>query len=477
MTAEVTRKLGCAGLLALGLLVSCGGSASRDGEARPSSSTGGTSAGGTANDPITSTGGNASAAAGAPIGGGTASSTGGSPEGGSVDHSGGEAGAAGAASALPLPPGCHPHSPMETPDLCGLSVDCDSAPAVRTYCHRLDSKQWECQCANQDSMYRLEDAAGLEACALAAGLCSDEHPKLGAESCEQANADGAQNSCSVDINCSTPMELRVPSDAHAWRLRSVSARCDREQSHQAFRCSCTVDTQAQNYRLVAENGELACVPLANFCMKGEPPVYSNPEVCVGASSLLDDGSCWGGDECGPQLTLTDQVSLADLATRSVSCDPNPQGGSDCMCGDEESAFQFHLSESTSAASCDASVPNCNPQAVIKTTGPPTCTPPPSDDWGDWCEADLSCSQQATVDDRSLVARAFLGVLCRRDGAGMPWRCSCASGPKTSQVPLGAPDANGPQACSQASTVCLQSLGLFIGPYVDPMPGPPEPLVE
>jgi hypothetical protein len=476
LTAKGTLKLWCAGLLALGSLVSCGGSTSRDGDARPSTSTGGTSSGGTAND-RPAAGGNASGGAGAANGGDTAPSTGGSPEGGNVDESGGETSAAGAAPALPLLPGCQARSPTETSEFCRLTVDCDSAPSTPTYCHRLDSKHWECQCAYQDIMYRLEDAAGIQACALAAGLCSDEHPKLGAEICEQANPQSAQNSCSVDVTCTAPVELRVPSDAHAWRERFDSTRCDREQSDEAFRCSCTVGTQTQQYRLVAASGELACAPLADFCMKGEAPVYSNPEVCTSTSSNVDGGRCWGGAECGPHLALTDQVNLADLATRTASCDPNAKGGSDCVCGDESSAFQFHVSGAPSTASCETALLNCNPQAVIKTTGPATCTPPPTDDWGDWCEANLICNQDATVDNRSLVALAYLDVLCLRDGEGLPWRCSCASGPKVSQVPLGAPGASGPQACSQASAVCLESPGLLIGTYRDPLPGPPDPVAK
>jgi len=481
LTAKVTLKFWCAGLLALGSLVSCGGSTSQHGDARPSTSTGGTSSGGTstggtAND-RPAAGGNASGGAGAPNGGDTAASTGGSPEGGNVNESGGDTSAAGAAPALPLLPGCQARSPTETPDFCRLTVDCDSAPSIPTYCHRLDSKQWECQCANQDIMYRLDDAAGIQACALAAGLCSDEHPKLGAESCERANPQSAQNSCSLDVTCTAAIELRVPSDAHAWRERFDSTRCDRDQSDQAFRCSCTVGTQTQNYRLVAGSGELACAPLADFCLKGEAPVYSNPEVCTSTSSDFAGGPCFGGAECGPHLALTDQVSLADLVTRSSSCDPNPKGGSDCVCGDESSGFQFHVSEAPSAASCETALLNCNPQAVIKTTGPATCTPPPTDDWGDWCEGNLTCSQEATVDDRSVVAQTYLDTLCRRDAPGMPWRCSCASGPKISQIQLGAPGSNGPQACSQASAICLQSPGLFIGPYVDPSLGPPEPVAK
>ena len=467
----MTSRLWQTGLLVLGLLAGCGGSASRrDADAQPSSP-----AGGAASDPSASAAGNATAGdAAAPAGGGNGTSTGGVPDGGSQDF-GGVAGA-GTEPSLALPPGCRPRTPMETADICSLAVDCDTSPSVRTYCHRLDSGRWECQCANQDAMLWLEDAAGIQACALAARLCSDQDLELGEESCEHTTESSGQDSCTVDVACGSPIALDGATDARASLMRFGSARCDRSDPASAFDCACSNGMLKSNYTMQADSGELACGPLADFCMSGATPVFDGEETCSPLYSDSNSDECHRSDGCGRHMPLTDDVSLARPEQRYTSCAANPGGGSECSCSDQASSFLFQVSSPPDDASCESSMRNCDPDALIERVGPARCEPLTVDMLGDdMCREVLTCDQDATVDDRRIVAHGNMILVCRRAQAGMPWLCSCASERETDRLELGAPTANASQACTQAFAACLERLGVHIGLSQDPIE-PPDPFL-
>jgi hypothetical protein len=466
----MTPRLWQTGLLALGLLAACGGSASRH-DGRPSSP-----AGGEAGAPSAAAGENATAgSAGDPAGGKNGISTGGAPGGGDSQDFGGEPGA-GAEPALTLPPGCQPRTPMETADICSLAVDCDTSPSVRTYCHRLDSGRWECQCANQDSTFRLENSAGIQACALAARLCSDDDLELGEESCEHSNESSDQDNCALDVACGNSIALDGATDARAWLMRFGGARCDRSNPTEAFGCTCSNGTLTSNYAVTADSGELACGPLADFCISGAPPVFDGEEACSPMYSDSTGDYCQRFDACGPPMPLTDDVSLAQPVQRSTYCEPSPGGGSACSCSDSsDTAFLFQVSTAPGEATCESAMRNCDPNAVIERTGPARCEPLDLYPTGpDSCSAVLTCDQDATVDNRSIVAHGSVRLLCGRAEAGTPWVCSCASELEIARLELGAVNANASQACTQASATCLQQLGVHLGPSHDSIE-PPDPL--
>ena len=479
-------------LLVLGLVAGCGGSTSpQDPNPRSPSPTGG--AGGIQAPAAgrSATGGNGTAPASGRAGTGAggagdagsqdvgAAGDGGSQGGGNPGNagsppSGGSAGAGGV-SALPLPPGCQPRTPSETPDLCSLAVDCDSSPSVRTYCHRLDSGQWECQCANQEFLYRLEDAAGLQACALAARLCSDGELDLGEESCERSSDSSDEDSCSIDFACQKPVAIDATTGARAWQTRFGSARCDGSDAGRSFRCTCT-DGETNSYDLLADSSELACGPFADFCMSGETPVYDGAEACSLIYATSDSEGCQRAAGCGMQMLLTDDVSLVQSRERYANCVPRAGGGSECFCTELDSAFVFYLSAAPDYASCESSIANCDSNAVIEPTGPATCEPLAADpQGGNQCSGFAICIQPATVDDRSIEARGSVNLLCRRTAPGMPWSCSCASGQDTARFELGEPGADASEACSQGISACLEQMGLHIGPSGDTVQ-PPDPIL-
>jgi hypothetical protein len=228
--------------------------------------------------------------------------------------------------------------------------------------------------------------------------------------------------------------------------------------------------------LLADNSELACGPFADFCISGETPVYDGAEACSPLYTTLDSEGCQRAAGCGPQMPLTDDVSLVQSQERYARCVPRPGGGSECSCSELDTTFVFYVTAAADNASCESSIANCDPNAVIEPTGPATCEPlDPGTQSGDQCGAFVLCGQPATVDDRRIEARGSVNLLCRRTAPGMPWSCSCASGEDTARFELGAPGANAAQACDQATAACLEQMGMHIGPSGDTVQ-PPDPLL-
>jgi hypothetical protein len=466
------------GLLMMALLVGCGSTASRrqpEPEAtggapddRPSSAGEGAIAG---------SAGAIAGSAGATAGSAGAAGVGGTGAGPSVGGSGGLAGSAGAAGSPPLmlPAGCEARSPVETSDTCSLAVDCNTSASLRTYCYRMESGPWECQCANQDSIYQVENIAGLQACALAAELCSGADLELGEESCERTKETSEEDSCVIDVSCGKPVKLGAAADAEARLMRFGTARCNRSGSDEAFSCSCkTGEPTHALFSLLADGGDAACGPFADLCMSGVSPVFDGEEQCLLGYFDSDAESCQRFASCGPEMTLGDDVSMLDLEQRHASCVATPDGGSDCSCSNSDSGFSFHLATPPNDASCEASIHNCDPNAVTETTGPASCEPlgAISSDQ-DACDVLLSCAQDGTIDGQSLLAKGIVNLMCRRAEPGMPWKCSCMSGPETTKFELGAPGASAEQACTQAPATCLDRLGVHLGPSMDlqPLPDP------
>lgn len=467
----MTSILGPTGLLLVLSLAACGGSTSdRQPEVQLPSSAGGLAPDQTSKGGTSPAGGSTSGSLGG-------SSTGGVSAGGSAD-TGGSVGAGGEASesALTLPPGCRPRAPTESTDICSLSVECDGSASARTNCYRLDSGLWECQCAFRDEVYRVEHAAGIEACAFAARVCLNDELDVGDETCERTSERGDQDSCATDITCLRPIDLDESSDARAWIVHSGFARCERSGSDVTFGCNCFDGSKHSKHTLLAEDAELACQSLADFCMRGEEPSFDGDEQCLPGYVTPSDEGCAVNERCGPTMPLAEGVELVQLADRFASCVASPSGGSDCFCSGQDSEFQFELSTPPDDSSCEAAIPNCDPRAVIEPIGPAKCedisAPDPAN--SDGCGATQRCVQEAKIDDRSILARGFLTLTCRRSAPGSAWRCSCASGPDSALFELGAASSNAPQACSQASSACLEQMGLYLGPQGN-LTSPPDPL--
>lgn len=460
-------RAGHIGLLLSLFIAACGGSSSRgrhDGQ-EPNGAGGADPHGAGAE---TQTGGTTTGAAGG-------AASGGSSGGSDIDNLGGmDAGPQ--APDLPLPSGCEARARTETADTCSLAVLCDTASRL-TSCHRLDSGRWQCQCQplHRDRIYQVENAPGLEACAVTASLCSENELVLGDESCDVANDSSGEEFCNLELACGRPIEVDLATDARAWLMRFGSANCSLAVSGKSFECSCASGDMASDYDLLVDSGALDCRPLLEFCMSGTSPEFDGEEECLMTNAISSNDGCERTEACIVPTPLTDEVSLGDLEPRYANCVPRADGESDCYCSDRTSTFNFRVSQAADDSACESSMLNCAPNAVIEATGSASCEPTSlTTTAGNACEIDLDCLQDATVDGREIVAKGRLLAYCGRTDQGTNWWCSCASDQATARFPLGLPEADASQACSQAAAQCLEHLTVHLGPYGE-FVQPPDPL--
>ncbi len=399
--------------------------------------------------------------AGIDLGGGAGGSAGGSGAGvddvglgvGGASHDfGGSAGAPGTPD-LTLPPGCRPQSPEETENLCRLVMECDTSPSVRTYCHRLDSGRWECQCAFHENLYQLENTAGLQACALAAELCSEPDLELGEEQCEPTTESSHPDDCRTELTCGRPIALETSTETQAWRVRIIDASCRRDGTGNTFGCTCQEDGATDRYTLRANGSDLACGPLADFCMSGATPEFIEEGACMLNSFMADSKTCNRVDDCGAQMPLTDDVSLLELQRRHATCGSLEGGGSKCSCG----GLLFQLPTPANSTSCESSISICDPNAVIVPKDLLSCEPPSVRlSGGNQCDASLMCLVDATVDGQSVPFYGDVQIHCRRAETDMPWVCWFHSRQNSGDIDIevGA-GADPTQACTDASAAILE----------------------
>jgi len=474
----MTRLYWSLGLIGLALLGGCGGSASsrrsngdsmdNDAGGEPGAS-GGTSVGGA--KPT-----NGAPASGGPTKGGHTSEDGGSASGGDMIGAAGGVGDAGAPATLPLPPGCEARARDETDTSCSLNAYC-SVQSQITHCGRLPSGHWQCRCEqNPGRTYEIEGAAGLSACAVAAGACGADESELAEETCEVRSDDSGDKDCRMTLACSRKVDVDFAPGAHAWLVREGWAQCGPSESGQSLWCQCTHGEAFNEYDLFADSEKAVCRPVVDFCMSASEPQLDGDERCVLARSTSSNDSCERIEDCSKVMPLAEGVELAKLQHHYGTCVARADGGSDCHCSTPSgSSYNLQVSDAPSDATCTFAATLCAEDVDIVPTSPASCQVSSQTAYGSTsCDGDLSCYQAATVDGQALVAEGRLLVRCARNEPSEPWQCSCASDQTTATFSLGVADASAWEACSQAPAACLERVDLQLGAYGEFL-YPPDPL--
>lgn len=155
-------------------------------------------------------------------------------------------------------------------------------------------------------------------------------------------------------------------------------------------------------------------------MSGAAPDFDGDQQCWLTGESANDEGGQRSESCAAPMPLTDKVSLAKAEGRYANCAPRPGGGARCYCSVGNSSFGFQVSGAPIAASCASSILNCDDEAVLQATGAASCQPSSLTAYTDSCEADLSCLQAATVDERQITAEGRLVLACARVEPGEPW---------------------------------------------------------
>lgn len=420
-------------------------------------------------------------AAGAGSGGAASVGVGGSPGSGGnlppgAGGAGGHAPPGDPGQALLLPPSCKPVTQMATEDGCMLDVYCDSFPYV-TSCQRLDSGRWRCSSdpRHTDRIYEIDGAAGIQACAITTWLSTEDQLTLGADSCQPVLESEGTNSCTTELFCGTTVVADFAPDAHVMLPRYGTVECEPSSFPDAISCTFRVNDKSTSSDLGVFSDTASCRSLAEFCMKTTAPGFDEPRTCLLAQATSTADGCQRSELCTSPLPATESPGFPSVESRYATCEPATGGGATCYCSVAQSYFSFHVASAPDDANCAATITSCEPTADIQPTDAATCQPTSHTESSDTCDADLSCSEPATVDGRDVVADGRLLVSCARAQRGQPWSCSCASDQLTATFSLASATATPAQACGQAPQECVKHIPVHLGPY-GPFKGPPDPSV-
>lgn len=445
--------------------------------------------------------GGGSAGEGEPAEGGSANGGSGSSASAGTNVGGGEAGANSTLKGLPLPAHCQALRGEQTELLCALDFSC-GAVADSITCYGAGSGPWQCTCQapNADRTYLVQGAAGLNACAVAAGLCSDSRPAIDVEGCAPTREElgtvmqpgvAQYKTCALDLACQTPVPVDFAPGARAKLLGGATARCseaylDAPRSPEVrVNCDVTVGKEARSYAVVAKGGVAkSCRPVLESFLSSKEPVFTGSESCV--REELDSGSssfCGLTERCFESAPLSDGVSLVkDPSARGITCGLDSAGILGCVCsfgqvpldsyGVNLNVFPFEVGPAQPPASCDLS--RCSPEMKVEPTGPGECDEDEGviDDVFDGCNGFFLCSQPVTFEGREMTRQSQMNARCAR-AADQSFYCGCSVGNETAIFHLGEAATNS-EACAMARPGCFSRMTLPVGPALNSSV-PPDPL--
>jgi hypothetical protein len=350
-------------------------------------------------------------------------------------------------------------------DSCTLYAYCDSIPYITT-CRRLDSGRWQCRSETRypERIYEVEGAAGIQACAVATGISAQDPLKLGPDSCAPVSDSSGTGYCATSLVCGPTVAVDFAPNARVRLARYGSVACAPISAPAEIDCEFRFSESATRDDLGVFSDAFACRSLLEFCMSTMAPGFDGPRSCLVAQATSTSAGCERSELCSQPSPSTAVERFPSLESRYASCEPTSGGGASCYCTAGGSLFTFSVASPADDAACAAAITSCEPTANIAATGDVTCQTTAQTATGNACDADLSCTQPATVDGRQVVADGRLLVQCARLQPGSPWTCTCASDQLTASFSLGTAGLTPAQACAQAPQKCLEHIPVHLGPY-------------
>ncbi len=370
-----------------------------------------------------------------------------------------------------LPAGCEAQTHSEGEKSCFLNTQCTGGGSDLTMCSRLPSGRWECWCQfnNTDRQYEV-DAPGANPCAVASRFCGEDTLALGEEECEPVG-DSDDDSCRITLSCGRPIEGEFDPGTAVRLMDVATSECVR-LSDGSFDCDCSHLETNGRHGVESDSSTTACLTVAEFCRGAPSTPVDGPETCVtnSFSSVYDD--CEVVETCTIPVAVIADVPITDIGPRGSYCTPSGPTTSRCYCSELNSWFSFEVE--TTESSCETTSSSCRADVDIQPQGEPTCamTSESANEWG--CQADLNCTQPATVDGRAVMADGRLLVSCGRAAFGEPWLCSCASDQEAAIFEYGEPEAEPWDVCLAAPAGCMAHMEVHLGAYGEFVP-PVDPL--
>jgi hypothetical protein len=197
-----------------------------------------------------------------------------------------------------------------------------------------------------------------------------------------------------------------------------------------WQCECESPNGWDSYVISGLPGEDMCPFAASVCL-GATDVDFSDLMCTPTYEERGNQYCSSEAQCSGSAMLPDGVNVSLQEWRYAYCNQAPEGWM-CQCdnfggggfgGGRGLALTFHDVED-GAALCSNMFEWCSPDGLER-IGTPSCVP--TYQWADTvsCNADMECSQPATLDGGDVSIREWMPVSCVTAGEGS-FNCQCAT---------------------------------------------------
>jgi hypothetical protein len=216
-------------------------------------------------------------------------------------------------------------------------------------------------------------------------------------------------------------------------------------------CECGGNFGYSGFQLEDVGDVDACQAVLEACTSEEEITFDGPPECTTDYQSASGDYCEVGVQCTQSAELGEGVSAVLSEYQYAYCNDRGDGSWNCQCNGAGGTVSFDLGDPPGGiATCNGALEICSGVAAAETSGPIECARTYQSANGQWCDAQIDCTQSADVGGVSVDVHANIWANCEQTG-DTTWTCSCNGGSDSATFEV--ESADGWDSCSEASEMC------------------------
>lgn len=382
------------------------------------------------------------------------------PDSGAIDTEG-ETPLSGVVTPIDSPTDCDLLSKSVASNYCDMQEVCGGS-SVYSSCSASTDDAWLCSCSGgvSSGSYELAGATGETACGVVRDLCMQGvSPEFDTElDCSTTYRTATTTYCQFQQSCTRSAPLG--DGVTALESGSYTAYCS-DAGDGSMNCSCYGSNGNRNFDVIGLTGETACEASMELCLPSEASSAPVTSDCATTYEVVS------ADACTLQLSCIDSFDLGDGTAelsdaRGASCSRNADDELICSCSADGRTRSFELlTGADGSTGCDEALDVCETAEAPEPSGDVECDATSQTVSTSVCQSTVQCKQASTVNGVEIGVYGSVSTYCSNiEGE---WSCTCASGTAAAAFNYQPAEGMDPwDACTEASAVCLDQVGVNIG---------------
>ncbi|HEX2735599.1 MAG TPA: hypothetical protein VHM70_28560 [Polyangiaceae bacterium] len=367
----------------------------------------------------------------------------------------------------PVPMDCMDESRTTSTGYCQRTMTC-SNDYLSSYCSRQTDGTYACSCNSQYAYgnYILTGVDDTTACDSAIDLCKGGSTvEFGGDvTCLNQQQQQDISYCQIIQQCGTSAKLS--DSVTALSYESDYSYCS-DLGDGRLSCNCSTSTTSRTYEITGQGLDAACQTGLDLC-SADAPAFTTDPTCTPSSRTDGTNQCQLQIQCTNSAAIADGVNIVTSDYQSSYCGLASDGTWSCSCSTSTTSMSFQLAADQMVDDrCSAVLDLCTSNTTPEPSGEISCETSYQQASGDYCNGQVTCTQNATVGDLQVGLNGALSTSCQRTGDGV-WNCSCASATESVTYDVEADD--GWAACTAASDSCPDKVAVVIGSNTGAMVG-------